>query len=78
MIHPTDTDAIVITILLSSVLWITEIWVAAYGHVANMINLIVVLKCDTFLDTRFGHELSHLFMHAVSGCNTASAFYERK
>ena len=71
MIHATDTDVVVLAIAVSSVLQNCEIWVA-FGHGSRLRHI----PCH-LIANELGDEASWglLLMHAISGCDTESAFY---
>jgi len=71
MIHATDTDVVVLAIAVSSVLKDCEIWVA-FGHGSKL----RYVPCH-LISAELGNDASWglLFLHAISGCDTVSAFY---
>jgi len=71
MIHATDTDVVVIAIAVASVLKECEIWVA-FGHGSK----VRYIPCH-LISAELGDDASWglLFMHAISGCDTVSAFF---
>ena len=71
MIHATDTDVVVLAVAVSSALEDGEIWVA-FGHGSTL----RYIPCH-LIAAELGSETSRglLFMHALSGCNTVSAFH---
>ena len=70
MIHATDTDVVVIAVAISSIFQNCEIWVA-FGHG----NKLRYIPCH-LIASELGKDASCglLFFHAVSGCDTVSAF----
>ena len=71
MIHATDTDVIAISIATSSALQHCELWVA-FGHGTRR----RYIPCH-LIARQLGEEASKalLFMHALTGCDTVSAFH---
>ena len=71
MIHATDTDVVVLAIAVSSVLQDCEIWVA-FGHGSKL----RFIPCH-LIAAKLGNAGSWglLLMHALSGCDTVSAFH---
>jgi len=71
MIHATDTDVVVLAIAVSSVLKDCEIWVA-FGHGSKLRYVPFHL-----ISAELGNGASWglLFLLAISGCDTVSAFY---
>ena len=70
MIHANDTDVVVIAIAVSSVSTDSEIWIT-FGSDQNFIYIAAHRIC-----VELGQERSWglLFLHALSGCDTVSAF----
>ena len=71
MIHATDTDVIAISIVTSSALQHCELWVA-FGRGTRR----RYIPCH-LIARQLGEEASNalLFMHALTGCDTVSAFH---
>ena len=71
MIHATDTDVVVLAIAVSSVLKDCKIWVA-FGHGSKL----RYIPCH-LISAELGNDATWglLFLHAISGCDTVSAFY---
>lgn len=71
MIQATDTDVVVIAIAVSSVLQDCELWIA-FGHGAKL----RYIPCH-LIAAELGNDASWglLFFHAISGCDTVSAFH---
>ena len=71
MIHATDTDVVVLTIAVSSVLQDCEIWVA-FGHGSRL----RYIPCH-LIAAELGSDASWglLLTHAISGCDTVYSFY---
>ena len=67
MTHATDTDVVVLTIAVSSVLQDCKIWVAL-GHGSRLRYILCLLIAA---DASWGL----LLMHAISPCDTVSSFY---
>ena len=76
MVHATDTGVVVIAVAVSSILQNCEVWIV-FGH-GNKLRYIPCHRIENKLGTDASCEL--LFFHAVSGCDTVSAFrgLERK
>ena len=70
MAHATDTGVVVIAVAVSSVSKNCEVWIA-FEH-ANKLRYIPWDRTANKLGTDASCEL--LFFHAVSGCDTVSAF----
>ncbi len=71
MVHATDTDVVVLAIAVSSILQDCELLVA-FGHGSKL----RYIPCHR-IAAELGNDASWglLFMHAVSGCDTVSAFH---
>ena len=70
MVHATDTDVVVIAVAVSRIFQNCEVWVA-FGH-GNKLRYIPCHLIANALGTDASCGL--LFFHAVSGCDTVSAF----
>ena len=66
MVDATDTGVVVIAVAVSSILQNCEVWIA-FGH-DNKLRHLIANKLGT--DASSGL----LFFHAMSGCDTVSAF----
>ena len=72
MTHATDTGVVVIAVSVSSISQKCEVWIA-FGH-GNKLRYIPCHRIANKLGTDASCGL--LFFHAVSGCDTVSAFRE--
>ena len=70
MAHATDTGVVVIAVAVSSISQNCEVWIA-FGH-GNKLRYIFCHRITNKLGTDASCAL--LFFHAVSGCDTVSAF----
>ena len=70
MAHSTDTGVVVIAVSVSSISQNCEVWIA-FGH-GNKLRYIPCHRIANELGTDASCGL--LFFHAVSGCDTVSAF----
>ena len=71
MIHATDTDVVVIATAVSSVLQDWVIWIALCHDATLRYIPCHLIAAELGNDASWGF----LFLHAISGCDTLSAFH---